>query len=146
MAVFDVAAFRVAFPAFASDVIYPDALINAQAANALCFLGTHNCGCDTLSWQLMTAHLLALATAQASGSGQSGQVTSASIDKVSVSITPPPTRDGFTYWLGMTPYGLQLFALLSRCAAGGIYVGGRPERSAFRSVGGTFPNGGRVFR
>lgn len=140
---FDAAAFRVAFPAFASVAIYPDVTILTQADAAACFLAAQSCGCDTYSLQLMVAHLLTLATQIAAGTGGGGQVTSASIDKVSVGITAPPTRDGFSYWLGSSPYGLQLLALLAHCGIGGTYVGGRAERAAFRSVGGVFPRCGR---
>jgi hypothetical protein len=146
MADFDIAAFRVKFPAFADEVIYPDATIQSAADDALCFFTEHACACSDLLWQLITAHLLQLRTAAAAGGGGTGMVTSASIDKVSVSITAPPAADGYTYWLTMSPYGLQAMALLSGCGAGGLYVGGRPERSAFRSVGGGFPNRGRFWR
>lgn len=144
MPVFDIAAFRAAFPAFADEVIYPDAMITAVSDAALCFLSEHSCSCDTAAWQLATAHLMFLRTQAASGA-PGGLVTSASIDKVSVTVTPPPARDGYSYWLSLSPYGLELMALLSRCSAGGIYVGGRPERAAFRSVGGIFPRGGRLW-
>lgn len=143
--VFDIAAFRAAFPAFENEIIYPDALIQSTADAALCFLGDHGCGCDTLSWQLMVAHMLTLNDRLLSGNtGTAGMVTGASIDKVSVTITAPPAQDAYEFWLASTPYGLQILALLSKCSAGGVYVGGRAERSAFRSVGGRFPNRGRV--
>lgn len=145
MAVFDIPAFRIAFPAFANDLIYPDALIQTQADIAACMLSDQGCECTTLLQQLMVAHLLMLNDRIMAGTGNTGQVASATIDKVSVSMTPPPGTDGFSYWLGTTPYGLQLMALLAKCAAGGLYVGGRPERAAFRSVGGAFPRGGRLW-
>lgn len=140
---FDIAAFRAAFPEFASTVLYPDALIQAQADKAPCFLAAGGyCGCETLQMQLIVAHLLTIATRIAAGSA-GGVVTAATIDKVSVTLVQPPAKDAFTYWLNTTPYGMQLAALLARCAAGGVYVGGLPERAAFRSVGGIFPRGGR---
>lgn len=141
---FDIAAFRVAFPQFSNVTIYPDALIQAQADIAECFLAANGCSCETVQMQLMVAHLLTLNDRIIAGTGTTGQIASATIDKVSVSITPPPGKSGFLYWLNTTPYGVQLAALLSVCAVGGLYVGGRPERAAFRSVGGAFPNGGRV--
>lgn len=146
MAVFDVSAFRVAFPAFASETAYPDALIIAQSEIGLCYVNVENsaCDCATLSWQLIAAHLLYINAQIAGGSSPQGQVSSASVGSVSVSITPPPTKGGLAYWLGMTPYGLQLLALLKKCSAGGAYIGGKPERAAFRSVGGLFTNGGRI--
>lgn len=142
---FDIAAFRAAFPQFASVVLYPDATIQAAADSTSCLLGINGCGCDTLSWQLMVAHLLVIGTRAASGNGGSGGiVTSASIDRVSVGLSNLMANDPYTFWLSSTPYGVQLLAMLTRCSSGGIYVGGRAERSAFRSVGGRFPNRGRI--
>jgi len=145
MAVFDISAFRSAFPAFASETAYPDALITAQSEMGLCYINPEgmNC-CGELAWQLVTAHLLYINAQIAGESSPQGQVSSASVGSVSVSITPPPTKGGFAYWLGMTPYGLQLVALLKKCSVGGAYIGGKPERAAFRSVGGLFANGGRI--
>jgi hypothetical protein len=143
--VFDIPAFRAAFPAFASTVLYPDATIQAAADTALCMMSMHGCGCDTLAWQLMVAHILLLGSRNASGGGVAGIVTSATIDKVSVSLQTLQTTSDFNLWLAQTPYGLQLLALLSKCSSGGAYVGGRAERAAFRSAGGRFPNGGRIW-
>lgn len=141
---FDIAAFRAAFPEFADEDIYPDTLIQAQADKVPCFLGLPTgCGCDTLQAQLMVAHLLTIATRTAAGMGGGGPVTAATIDKVAVTLLTPPAKDAYTYWLNTTPYGTQLAALLARCGSGGIYIGGLPERSAFRSAGGFFPRGGR---
>jgi hypothetical protein len=147
MATFDIAAFRVSFPAFASDVAYPDALITAQSTIGLAYIDENSdyCGNFTVVWQLVTSHLLQLNAQIAAGGATTGQVASATVGSVSVSVTAPKNADEFAYWLGTTPYGLQLLALLRRCSAGGFYIGGRPERAAFRSVGGTFPNGGRLY-
>lgn len=138
---FDLSAFRAAFPQFNS---IADEQVQALATQAQCFLSNYGCDCEALMWQLMVAHLLALSASATSG-GTSGQVTSASIDKVSVSIAAPPSKDGWSYWLSSSPYGMQLWALIQRCSATGMYVGGLPERSAFRSVGGAFPRG-KVWR
>lgn len=146
MPVFDIAAFRVNFPAYADETAYPDSLITAKSEIALCYI-SENSGCDCFeyAWQLMVAHLLYIDDLIAGG-GVVGQVTGATVDKVSVTIAPPDTKGGYSYWLSTTPYGNQLRALLKRCSIGGAYIGGRSERSAFRSAGGTFPNGGRVWR
>lgn len=144
MAVFDIAAFRAAFQAFEDVVIYPDATIQIYADAAPCYLSDRGCGCETLNTQLLVAHLLMLNDRALAGNGSGGLVTSAGIDKVSVSIAPPPTTSAWGYWLSTTPYGVQLMALLKRCSVGGIYVGGGRERSAFRAAGGRFPNRGRA--
>lgn len=139
---FSLATFRVLYPQFNG---IGDEQIEAVAEQAQCFLSERGCSCADQLLMLMTAHLLTLSQQQAAG-GITGQVTSATVDKVSVTIAAPPGTDAWSYWLGMTPYGLQLRALLKRCSAGGMYVGGLPERAAFRSVGGVFPRGGRLWR
>jgi hypothetical protein len=142
---FDVAAFRVLFPAFSSVTLYPDESILAASEAAKCMMDSHSCGCDTFGWQLMTAHILQNGRNISTGTAHGGQISSSTIDKVSVTMTTLTTRSAFDYWLSGTPYGLNLLALLAKCSSGGAYIGGSPERSAFRSVGGRFPSRGRVF-
>lgn len=147
---FDPAAFRAMFPAFADTNKYPDALLSGYFSIAALYMDNNdNCllSGDTLQFalNLMTAHLTQLMT-QAAGSmtggvgagGVGGVMTSATIDKVSVTVAAPPTRDGWQYWLATTPYGQQLWALLIGASVGGVYVGGLPERRGFRKVYGTF--------
>ena len=144
MAVFDLSAFRTAYPVFDS---VPDATVDAAATSALCLIGQDGCDCDVQMWQLMVAHLLYIQGQVATGNGNAGAVTSATIDKVSVSFAAPPFgTSAYNFWLFKSPYGGQLLALLDRCSKGGVYVGGLPERSAFRSVGGVFPGRGRWLR
>lgn len=141
--VFPISDFRAAYPQFAA---VSDATVNATATTALCFVSQDGaCECDETAWQLMVAHMLHIQSVAASG-GTTGAVTSATIDKVSVTVAAPPMgSSAFKFWLFGSPYGTQLAALLARCSAGGVYVGGLPERSAFRAVGGVFP-GGRWLR
>lgn len=147
----DIAYFRSAYPQFASAVQFPDVLISAQWIVATAYLGKYsNCIYDDLEQQqsalyLMLAHLLTIQAAIAGGStGGGGPITGATVDKVSVTMAAPTTRDSWTFWLMQTPYGQQLLALLSVVGAGGFYIGGSPERAAFRRVGGGFgPFGGR---
>lgn len=144
MAVFDLSAFRTAYPVFDS---VPDATVEAAATSALCLIGQDGCDCDVQMWQLMVAHLLYIQGQVATGNGNAGAVTSATIDKVSVAFAAPPFgTSAYKFWLFKSPYGGQLLALLDRCSKGGVYVGGLPERSAFRSVGGVFPGRGRWLR
>lgn len=144
MAVFDLSAFRTAYPVFDS---VPDATVQAAATSALCLIGQDGCDCDVQMWQLMVAHLLYIQGQVATGNGGAGAVTSATIDKVSVAFAAPPFgTSAYKFWLFKSPYGGQLLAMLDRCSKGGVYVGGLPERSAFRSVGGVFPGRGRWLR
>jgi len=139
---FSLEVFRRLYPQFAE---ISDEQVLDTADQAECFLTSYGCKCTDQMLILMVAHLLALGIKERDG-GVAGQVTGATVDKVSVSIAPPPSRDMWSYWLGLTPYGMQLMALLKVCTAGGLYVGGLPERAAFRSVGGIFPRGGRLWR
>jgi len=140
---FPLATFRTLYPQFAS---VSDAVVQAIAEQALCFISDTGCECGDTGWMLMTAHLLQLNQAAQSGTGVLGPVASATIGSVSVSYqTPPYGSSEYKYWLGGTPYGAQLLALLARCSAGGVYIGGSPERAAFRRVGGGFPNRGRLW-
>lgn len=137
---FVLATFRELYPQF-DDV--SDDVVELTATQALCYIGS-TCA-DDCAIYLMVAHLLQLA-ANASNNLPGGQITSASIDKVSVTVAQAPgSNNSYTYWLNSTAYGQQLAALLARCAVGGTYVGGLPERAAFRSVGGIFPRRGRVW-
>lgn len=77
---------------------------------------------------LMAAHLLALQNNIANGDTAGGLQTGASIDKVSVTVAPPPFSNGFEYYLNQTTYGQQLLALLNLLIASPDYVGGSFQR------------------
>lgn len=141
----DIATFRLLFPAFADATKFPTPYIQAQWDMGTGYIGAYDgCLLSGASLQnalnLMTAHLLAINVILAAG-GAAAQVTvtiGATIDKITVSAMPPPATSGWAWWLNTTPYGAQLWALLGFKSAGGWYVGGLPERRAFRKVGGTF--------
>lgn len=144
---FDVAAFRLQFPAFASEVKYPSELLEGYFTMATCFINPNdNCGmwgnCLQLALNLMTAHLAFIYTQDAQGQIPGvGIITSATIDKVSVTATVPTTQSAWRFFLMRSPYGLQLLAMLSAKGAGGWMVGGSIERDAFRKAGGRFRTG-----
>ena len=138
----DLTAFRAQYPQFTA---VPDATIQAQFDLATCYVSADTYGdmtaaCRTQALYLMTAHLLALSAIIASGNytGQPGIVVSSRIGDVQVQLQPPPERGQWRWWLNLTPYGAQLIALLDAQSAGGFFVGGLPERAAFRKVGGVF--------
>lgn len=133
---FDVAAFRLAYPAFPDGPEYTDQMLEGYFAMATCYVSPKQYGwmkgaCRVQALNLMTAHLAALAALIASGSPPVF-VSSSTVDKVTVTLALPPMKDQFHYWLNLTPYGAQLLALLNVKSAGGWYVGGMPELSAFR--------------
>lgn len=137
---FDAAAFKALFPAF--NTLLADETIEAVAVMAECYL--NKCGkCYDQLLMLLVAHMLKLRQSEADGDNV-GNMTSASVDGVSVSFTAPPSSASESaYWFGLTPYGQQFLALNKRCSGVPRYVGGSGERAAFRGVGGRFPNGSR---
>lgn len=141
----DPAAFRALFPQFADPVKWPDAALSIQFGAATGYVSADTYGDMTVAARtnalyLMTAHLLALGViiAQNNYSGQVGVVQGAVVDHVQITLTPPPVKSQWQWWLNTTPYGAQLLGLLDAQAAGGFYVGGLPERAAFRKVAGIF--------
>ena len=141
----DPAAFRALFPQFADATKWPDAALSIQYGAATGYVSADTYGdmpvaARTNALYLMTAHLLALGViiAQNNYSGQVGVVQGAVVDHVQITLTPPPVKSQWQWWLNTTPYGAQLLGLLEAQAAGGFYVGGLPERAAFRKVGGVF--------
>lgn len=141
----DPAAFRALFPQFADPAKWPDAALSIQFGAATGYVSADTYGdmpvaARTNALYLMTAHLLALGViiAQNNYSGQVGVVQGAVVDHVQITLTPPPVKSQWQWWLNTTPYGAQLLGLLDAQAAGGVFVGGLPERAAFRKVAGIF--------
>lgn len=144
--VLDVALFRQQFPEFANDTTYPDAMIQMYWDIATEYVYSwDNCVISgtklNYSISLMTAHLMRLYVSGSNSTnsgGAAGVVQNATQGSVSVGLVPPPIKDGWYYWLNETPYGQALIALLKTVTALGFYVGGLPERYAFRKVGGFY--------
>jgi hypothetical protein len=148
---YDDAAFRAQLPEFADTTAYPAAVLGAAWAMATNFIDLPGCPIGSIlnaaSYQVavnyLAAHLWVLSNQQSQpgqspGTNQGGFETSASIDKISVTMLAPPANNMWTWWLSQTPYGQALAALLRMKAVGGTSVGGLPERAAFRKVGGVF--------
>lgn len=140
--IFDPDAFRVAYPPFASGAEFPNALLQGYFDTSAVFMGKRlgvNCFVNNdrlvLALNLMTAHFAEIGNQIKQGNSP-GIVTNATVDKVSVTLEPPPLENQFAWWCNQTPYGAQLYALLSVASVGGTYVGARPELAAFRRGGG----------
>lgn len=141
----DVDEFRIRRPAFANPALYPTDDILLWADTTDCYIDVGNrwfrcVKCQELMTELLTAHLLYIyGTGSAPGNSSSGVVTNATVGSVSVGITSALTSKGaFISWLGKSPYGEDLAAILARLSIGLGYIGGAPERRAFRKVGGRF--------
>ncbi len=139
---FDISVFRSRFSEFLDDGVYPDAVLEMYWVMGTSYIDDEDYGCLSgscreLALQLMTAHLTKIGTDAASGEG-GDFVTTATVDKVSVSVQPPPQKDQHEWWLNLTAYGQQLLALLKAKSRGGCYIAGSLERSAFRKAGGFF--------
>lgn len=138
----NITTFRTLFPAYSNATTYPDAVLTMNWDTATLYISAEDYGwlsgaSRERSIYLMAAHITALSDIISSGQNPS-LVSASSIDKISVTLTPPPIKNQFHWWLSLTPYGAQLLALLKMSAVGGMYVGGSAERSAFRKVGGRF--------
>lgn len=140
--VFDIPAFRISYPAFSNTVTFPSGTLQIYWDTATCYIANADYGwlagdCRYKALTLMTAHLTALSVLIAAGRTPN-IVQSSTIDKITVSLVPPPVPNQFRWWLSTTPYGAMLLALLQVRSAGGFYVGGFPERDAFRKAYGVF--------
>jgi hypothetical protein len=138
----DIAAFRIKYPAFSNVSKYSNAFLQQCWDVATCYIHDNDYGsltgdCLQLALELMTAHIATVSTATNSGQS-SGLVSASSVGDVSVTMTVPTIKSQLQFWLLQTPYGVQLLALLGVKGVGGIYVGGLPERTGFRKIGGTF--------
>ena len=100
--------------------------IDTFLQRAMCFITPFEglCCCRQLAIFLMSAHLLTIQKSIASGETSMGFQGSASIDRVSVSVIPPPFTDAFDYWLNLSPYGQQLLALMEAKIPSPQYFGG----------------------
>lgn len=142
----DIPLFRAQFsPVFDNVTTFPDALITLFWGNATayvsdqtggCYIGGMNVAQKTLALNYMTAHLLTIRGMIGSNSGaprSTGLKQASTIDKVSVTLTPPPLKNQWQWWLSLTPYGQELLALLQVTTVGGFYLGGTPVYPAFRT-------------
>ena len=135
------AIFRGLFPAFRSSIDYPIEVLQLYWNNATAYVSNVQGGCyfgngftlaqQTLAVNQMTAHLTALSAMIAEGQTPGIEI-SATIDKQSVTLQPPPETNQWQYWLQTTPYGQQLLALLQVTSAGGFYINSNlPARAGF---------------
>ena len=106
---------KITFPRFAQNYISP---LN---------LGPLKDNSRTYAVYLMAGHLQLLRDRLSAGNTGTGLQTGASVGQVSVTLTPPPVKDQFDYWLNLTPFGSELLFLLSTVTGVGWYIGGSNE-------------------
>ena len=134
---FDVVAFRLQIPAYSDPVEFPDATLQSFWDAATYYMsnvgnfGSLQGDARQYGLNLMTAHLIYIS--QMAASGQVPYVLSAStIDKVQISTVQVPLKNQWGWWMQISGYGQQLWALLQVKSVGGFYIGGTPTMSAFR--------------
>ena len=134
---FDYTLFAEQVPAYSNIVTYPEATLQAYWDTAIFYVSdSANCGsltCDARQYaiNLMVAHLVYIAGLIASGQVP-GLMQSSTIDKISVTLTPPVIQNQWQWWMSLSPYGQQLLALLQTKSVGGYYFGGSPVLGSFR--------------
>lgn len=126
---FDATDFRAQIPAYMNPVMYPDTVLQQYWNGAVNYIsdwgqcGRLRCESRRYAINLMAAHLIFLAGLVQQGQTP-GLMQSATIDKVSVALTPPPLPNQWQWWLNGSPYGAQLLALLQVRSVGGGYSPG----------------------
>jgi hypothetical protein len=140
------ATFRALFPAYANTTTYPQATLQGYWNSATCYISDKAGGCyygglslkeQTNACNLMTAHIAYIMGLIAAG--QTPYIaTAAGIDKISLTLAPPPIKNQWQYWLNTSPYGQQLLALLDVAGVGGFYVSTSPPGRAGFGFGGVW--------
>lgn len=134
--------FRQQFPEFTSSTTYPQATLAMYYGMATDFMASDdaaalNGNSMIYALNLMTAHI-AKSNALISAGVNTVVISGSTEGSVSVSLTPPPAKDAWQWWLSTTSYGLQLRALLKGLSQVLQFAGGSVERAAFRKAGGVF--------
>ena len=139
---YDDPTFRSLFPAYANTTTYPQATVQAWWNSATNYVSNTAYGWNALTTAqrtqavyLMTAHLIYLSAIIVNGQA-TGVMTASSIDKISITLEPPPAKNAFQYWLASSPYGMQLRALLYTASVGGLSYSTSSPVNAFRPIWG----------
>lgn len=138
---FDPTLFRQQFPFFANETTYPDATLLINWTIATSYLTSRDCGIlrdkdRQLGLNLMTAHITTINDMIiADNNTPTSLIVSSRIDKIAVTAQPPPSKDGFQWWLNLTSYGQALNALLRAATAGGYAIGGSFAAGTLRRFG-----------
>jgi len=139
---YDDTLFRQQFTEFANVTTYPTAILSMYYGMATNFMASSDAPSlygDAMIYalNLLTAHIAKSSILLASGIN-TVLVTGSSEGSVSVSLTPPPVKSAWQWWLSTTGYGTQYRALLMARRTMIQYEGGSSERASFRKSGGVF--------
>lgn len=140
---FNASRFRAAIPAFANETLYTSSMLQMKWVAATCIVSDDSddfildnrqreCVLD-----LLVAHLLEIDSMIAIGQNVVN-IQGATVDKVSVTATPPAAASGLQLWLQSTPHGQLVRTILQSATSGGFYIGGSTEKRSFRRSGGVF--------
>lgn len=131
------AMFREAFPEFEDTNIYPDALLQRYITTAGLYVSKYKYwlkeDVQLLALEYMTAHLITLFNpsqgdqTSVGGTTAGGNVLSASVGQVSVSMQAPIASDAYAQWIQSTAYGKALWALLAAHIPAGMWFPGNPR-------------------
>lgn len=129
-----IASFRAAFPAFASDTDYPDAMVTLWLTTATAQVNEGRWADLTdLGIMLYTAHELAVERRAAAGASSGapgssvGILSSKSADGVSASYdVSTATEKDAGHW-NLTTYGTRYYRYLKMMGAGPLQVNGAPS-------------------
>jgi uncharacterized protein DUF4054 len=125
--------FRADFPAFASTIRYPDAMVTLWATVAPSLLDANSWGdLFTIGQELFIAHNLVLdgmAGAEAARGGlvgfARGALASETGDKVAVTYQGSAMLEGAGHW-NMSTYGMRYWQLMKMVGAGAVQVSPDP--------------------
>lgn len=126
---FDYALFIQQCPAFMNPILYPEATLQVYWNSATYYVsdignfGVIQGDARQYALNLMTAHLVFYAGLVAQQMVPALMQT-ATIDKVAISVTPPPLPNQWQWFLNISPYGQLLLAQLQAQSAGGFYTSG----------------------
>ena len=131
------ALFRQQIPEYADLIEYPPSVLQGWWNIAINYVsdvgnfGSLNGSSRQYAIDLMMAHLIYISILTAGGTVPY-VLSASSIDKISITAVPPPLKNQWGWWMSISPYGQQLWALLQMKSVGGYYIGGFPNLCAFR--------------
>lgn len=125
--------FRQRYPEFADKDKYANASLEDTLDLASCYISLRDYGslrgnCRKRAFYLMMAHLQTIKDMLKKGKTQVVVTSSASIDKVSVTLAMPPINSQAQWWFNISTYGSQLWAMLEIKASAPFYIGGSFQR------------------